>query len=407
MYRELSNQPHQHSRAASSVTLHSLQHDPLAGQRSHSAQSSYPNPNELQIPCLPSPSTDDNSLISQCHGFPGQPNQPEVAIHITPVDDQVHEVLLKSSYAQSTSPKSTPSRSPTGDSKETEVISVPSATAIHKEHARGVWAHERDMVRRWKDEIDSQLLMAGLFSTVITAFNVEYYRTLKPSADISDAIQQLSEQMSNFTSNSTEASTAAQSIQKAPTSSATCINAFWFSSLVLTLATGSIGILVKQWLNNYTDHIPALPNKSVLTWHERSTGLAKWRVGRIIAILPVLLQIAIALFLVGLVQLLWTLSAAVFGIVFALVAALLLFSISSAVIPSIMSDCPYRSPQAWLLFALVRRPFMSERPTGWGDLEDLRLQCAEDDNRYTKALHNAREVISSTTVLSATNTIST
>ncbi|EIW53860.1 uncharacterized protein TRAVEDRAFT_87322, partial [Trametes versicolor FP-101664 SS1] len=38
------------------------------------------------------------------------------------------------------------------------------------------------MVERWNKEIDTYLVLAGLFSAILTAFNVQSYLLLQPSA---------------------------------------------------------------------------------------------------------------------------------------------------------------------------------------------------------------------------------
>ncbi|OCH92356.1 hypothetical protein OBBRIDRAFT_726968, partial [Obba rivulosa] len=49
------------------------------------------------------------------------------------------------------------------------------------ECARRLRGHDEDMVRASKEEIDALLVFAGLFSTVLTAFNVETYGLLQAS----------------------------------------------------------------------------------------------------------------------------------------------------------------------------------------------------------------------------------
>ncbi|KAH9848544.1 hypothetical protein C2E23DRAFT_938433 [Lenzites betulinus] len=117
------------------------------------------------------------------------------------------------------------------------------------------------MVKRWKEEIDTYLVFAGLFSAVLTTFNVQTYPLLRPAApDPSIAmLQQISSQLASFSIsnsfvNSTRlASTGRPNIIDPPPAPrwAVWLNALWLSSLVLSLSSASIGIMAKQWLNEY------------------------------------------------------------------------------------------------------------------------------------------------------------
>jgi len=60
------------------------------------------------------------------------------------------------------------------------------------------------------------------------------------------------------------------------------------------------------------------------------------------------------LFLAGLVELLFTMNVIVASMVTILVAALLAFTIGTALIPALMPKCPYKSPQAWWFFLVLR-----------------------------------------------------
>ena len=85
-----------------------------------------------------------------------------------------------------------------------------------------------------------------------------------------------------------------------PTPNAKRVNILWFASLVLSLATASFCINVKQWLTEYLsqDYIPPLVRLRIRNFRYR--GLAGWKVLEIAAMLPLLLQVSVVFFLVGL-----------------------------------------------------------------------------------------------------------
>ncbi|KAI0323794.1 hypothetical protein GY45DRAFT_1399920 [Cubamyces sp. BRFM 1775] len=125
-----------------------------------------------------------------------------------------------------------------------------------------VKGYSDELVTRWSLEINTYLVYAGLFSAILTAFNVESYQLLQPvSPDpTSVVLQHISLQLSSlpyrppFINSSYPAFDAADSSSARPPVtplSAIWLNTLWFSSLVLSLSSASVGILVKQWLNEY------------------------------------------------------------------------------------------------------------------------------------------------------------
>ncbi|EMD39808.1 hypothetical protein CERSUDRAFT_112071, partial [Gelatoporia subvermispora B] len=135
-----------------------------------------------------------------------------------------------------------------------------------------------------------------------------------------------------------------------PSSALITINALWFTSLILSLSASCIGLIVRQWLNHFISPIPADPIASTyihcLRWY---MGFVAWHVSGTLSILPILLQLAVILFLVGLIVLLWSLSFAIAGIATPLVVLLFCFITWTTLVPIWKPKCPYKSPQA--LFA--------------------------------------------------------
>lgn len=227
--------------------------------------------------------------------------------------------------------------------------------------------HDRSVVKGWKEDIDTLLVLVGLFvllsvcllisdqagllSAVITAFIIESYRMLQQNSEdvLVSLLQQISAQISN---NSLPIAT------KPPWSkpdSAVRINILWFSSLVFSLTAALIGILVKQWLRDYLSSVASSPREGTRIRQFRHQGLVRWHIPEIIALLPIFLQVALAFFFLGLLDLLWTLDRVVAGVVTVLVAASLLFLVVTTVLPAIYEDSPHRSPQALAIFFIGRR----------------------------------------------------
>ncbi|KAH9831819.1 uncharacterized protein C8Q71DRAFT_714794, partial [Rhodofomes roseus] len=216
--------------------------------------------------------------------------------------------------------------------------------------AKDVWSDEADRVKTWNDEIDTLLVFAGLFSAILTAFVVQYYPTLQASGGAQPQIVIIS------TPDSANLTVSYPAPPPTPvTALAIAINALWFVALVFSITSASLGISVKQWLAHY------IPSESDIgdarlrlhIWRLRSRGLARWHVPEIIGLLPLLLQVALALFLVGLVLFLWTLNGAIAYLMMVLISVLLAFTAATALIPLVEIDCPFKSPVSWWLCTMV------------------------------------------------------
>lgn len=148
-----------------------------------------------------------------------------------------------------------------------------------------------------------------------------------------------------------------------PSPSARWINALFFNSLVLSLASAIFGILAKQWLREYMQWNSPLgaPRENVLVRQIRFEAWEAWNVGATIAAIPALIELAMILFLSGVVILLWTLDDVVAIAVTVVVAVFLGVVSAFTVMPVFFRRCPYKSPTAWACVAgyhLVTAPFI-------------------------------------------------
>ena len=203
----------------------------------------------------------------------------------------------------------------------------------------------RALICRWK---------SGLFSAVVTTFNVEAYKFLQedPQATSVNLLKQISSQLSTTPEPASTSTTSSSSFR--PDSRSIRINILWFSSLVFSLVSASIGILTKQWLREYISDAASSARENARIRQLRYEGFVRWRIPLTIALLPILLQIALALFFVGLLDLLWSLDAVVAGVVTGIVTISLSFLVVTTIMPTIRDDCPYKSPQALGIFLVCQ-----------------------------------------------------
>ncbi|TFY60843.1 hypothetical protein EVJ58_g4888 [Rhodofomes roseus] len=243
-----------------------------------------------------------------------------------------------------------PEREDTVPSYESVEEQSPTKNSAWRTCAEKVWKREQATITKWNGQIDALLVFAGLFSAVLTAFNVQYYAALQNTQGT-----QVMLQLSSDTTIPVFLSTLAAPSKPPVAISTIVINTVWFLALVLSLGAASVGISVKQWLVSYVPPDSTTARQRTRIWHLRHRGLRRWRVSAIVAMLPILLQLALLLFLVGVVVLLWTLNTVVAIIVMVPVSVLIVLSVLAAIIPTFAPDCPYKSPQAWWIFLVLHR----------------------------------------------------
>ncbi|KAL4245180.1 hypothetical protein ABKN59_009893 [Abortiporus biennis] len=221
--------------------------------------------------------------------------------------------------------------------------------------------YDEKMIHNWNDEIDTLMVFAGLFSAVVTAFNiVSYQRLTVDSSDVSLLVlQHISQQLASFTLSTPFLNSTIPPLSFPPTSfnapiSVVRINMLWFTSLVFSLISASLAMLVKQWLREYLAGDHSSPRMHARIRQFRYHGLAKWRVFEIMALLPLLLQVALILFLIGLISFLELVDENVSRLVTIIISIWLAVYVVATIIPTFAQDCPYKSPQARVFYNLFR-----------------------------------------------------
>ncbi|KAK7687730.1 hypothetical protein QCA50_008946 [Cerrena zonata] len=195
-------------------------------------------------------------------------------------------------------------------------------------------------VQKSRDEIDTLLVVAGLFSAIQTAFIIESYKQLQ--SDPADMTNQLLKYLSQQLSNS-----SIPAVADFPSSTTTTpsvrINTFWFCGLVISLMTASFGIITKQWLREYLVHESSAEVYLRIRFF-RIEGWEKWRASEIVAILPFLLQFSMLLFFLGLTEFLNPLNKDVDKAVKALVYLWASLVAAVTLAPILSPRCPWKTP---------------------------------------------------------------
>ena len=141
------------------------------------------------------------------------------------------------------------------------------------------------------------------------------------------------------------------------------VNTYWFLSLILSLITVLVGIVSLQWLREFQRYPRNLSSRKILAMRTmRSEAFHDWFVPEIFAGLPLLLQLALILFFVGLADFLLHLGYYLVAIpVITAIGSTFIFLFLTTTLPclqsfwlinkpersSVPSECPYKSPQSW------------------------------------------------------------
>ncbi|KAL1734814.1 hypothetical protein EV714DRAFT_201691 [Schizophyllum commune] len=236
----------------------------------------------------------------------------------------------------------------------------PGADAALPSCATLVYKHDNSLCQSWRDEIESFMVFAGLFSAVLTAFIMESYKWLmvEPDDISADYLRQILAVLSHVDV------TAVRTVSRAsplPSDVMTRINGFWFSSLTLSLTSALVGIVSKQWLREFLRDTGHSHQTNLAVRQVKYDGLTHWYVGAVIATIPLLLQTALFLFLAGVIDLLWHLQKGVAILISILCSSTMLFFLITTILPGAqyirhhrglrlhtIYQVPFKSPQAWL-----------------------------------------------------------
>ncbi|KAK1225893.1 hypothetical protein PQX77_011150 [Marasmius sp. AFHP31] len=309
--------------------------------------------------------------------------------HATNKDDDEDKFNADTGPGEQTPLDGTKTDSPAGNKDNAKKASNPQEPTLEKSWEvimKEVTSLDDGLVGGWKEDIDTLLVFAGLFSAVVTAFTIESYQWLQEAPE--DTTVALLKQISHQLNGTSVPEPGEFTI----TSSVVTINVLWFMSLIIALVDALFALLCKQWLREHRRHTHTrTPSEALALRWLRHQSLEKWRVPAILASLPMLLELALFLFLAGLLELLRTRHRVLFSIATVVVAFAAAFYFGTTIIPAVdiarqalqVTEglrfeqkypnlrshlprsfvmtlppmeyiCPYKSPQAWVACQSLR-----------------------------------------------------
>ncbi|CAE6407436.1 unnamed protein product [Rhizoctonia solani] len=160
-------------------------------------------------------------------------------------------------------------------------------------------------IKNWNDRMDVLLLFATLFSAIITAFLIEASKNLRPDPSEINTIMLIDIAMTLRALKNESESIIQDPLPTLadykPNSTNVFVNMLWFLSLCLSIIVALITSLVKQWCNSYISDRIAPPCNQARIRQARFNKLNNWKAVWIVSMLPVLMHVALVLFLIGLI----------------------------------------------------------------------------------------------------------
>ncbi|KAH8825246.1 hypothetical protein DL96DRAFT_172843 [Flagelloscypha sp. PMI_526] len=222
-------------------------------------------------------------------------------------------------------------------------------------------SYDDDMLKGFQDTINSLLVLAALFSAVVTTFVIETSQLLRTDyGQVTATLLYEQVQLLRANGNATLLSSVPVSTvnPNSQTWSTTdiVVNGLFFTSLALSLATALLSVLSKQWIQAYTALTSGTAMDRALIRHFRFEGVLKWKLTEFIGSLPLLLHTSLALFLAGLALFVYNLHSSLSWTVSVIAALSFLFYLGSLFLPVLWIDCPFKvpllyRPMAWIIFA--------------------------------------------------------
>ena len=135
------------------------------------------------------------------------------------------------------------------------------------------------------------------------------------------------------------------------------VNALFYASLGLMLLAAFIAMLIKNWVREFDRGLQgmSIPGQRAKTREFRYQGLIHWKLSEMVAFLPILIQISLLLFSIGLALFLFRIDTLSSAIAVAVLGIGLIFYTITTAISAVVTSSPFRSPLSRGFGALYQR----------------------------------------------------
>jgi len=135
------------------------------------------------------------------------------------------------------------------------------------------------------------------------------------------------------------------------------VNALFYASLGFMVLAAFIAMLIKSWVREFDRGLRAMsiPEQRAKTREFRYLGMERWKLPEMVETLPLLIQISLLLFAIGLVIFLFHVSKPSFGVTTTILGVGILYYVMTTTISVVVSSSPFHSPLSRRLGKVYQR----------------------------------------------------
>ncbi|KAN0133855.1 hypothetical protein V8E53_008350 [Lactarius tabidus] len=266
-----------------------------------------------------------------------------------------------------------------------------SANALWSLHLKEAKSHDEARIQSLRDDMDSVLIFAGLFSAALTSFTSDKIHDLQVDPaqqmvyyqqQIVVLLAQLSKQVASITPQVSIPSTPPPLYPKfSPNPSDVRVNAYWFMSLVFSLFAALLATLVQQWVREYMHVFQRYSNplKSARLRQYLYDGAEGWYMPIVAESVPGLVHVSLFLFFLGLGDSLLAVNTTVGVTTIIPITICGLLYVLSMFAPIVNPQSPFRNPFSGLIWYAIRKvhPKTYSDRTSSGALKTVSLKMSE------------------------------
>ena len=185
-------------------------------------------------------------------------------------------------------------------------------------------------------------MQAALFAGFLSAFLIELLSRLEP--DPLDTIQDVLIYQTQMMRNASLGPYVPADFS--PPEHIVVVNALFYASLGVMLLAAFIAMLIKSWVREFDRGLQAItiPEQRAKTREFRYLGMERWKLYWMVAALPMLIQISLLLFAIGLVLFLFYISKPSFGVTTAIFGIGVIYYAITTTISVFATSSPFHSP---------------------------------------------------------------
>ncbi|PVF96676.1 hypothetical protein CPB86DRAFT_859851, partial [Serendipita vermifera] len=238
----------------------------------------------------------------------------------------------------------------------------PNESSIWEVYINEAVVADNELVKDWTSSLNFLLVFAAIFSSVLSAFIIESKQMLErdPNAVMVDALVFFINNMANGTH------TPYSPAPFSPPPFAVSVNCLFFASLSASIVTALASVVSLQWVAEYDAAVSrsgSSPEDRVKRRQFRYGGMEKWKMGDIIAALPVLLYCSLVLFFAGLTLWMWNVHTTVGGVILGCMVLGGAFYMVTTLMSVVFPSSPFRAPIVrwiYVFLHLIFHPYVKK-----------------------------------------------